>query len=139
MIFYSLKADTRVGEPFMDKKHAAVYGNKSAVYIPAQYAGIKFYPFQQSIVDMIQQFDSRIIDVIVDISGNNGKSTLASLCELMHGCIDMPLINDYKETVSLLCNICMDTDNRKPKRYIFDMPRAMSKESLHGFTVLSSK
>ena len=50
---------------------------------------------------MIQQFDSRIIDVIVDISGNNGKSTLASLCELMHGCIDMPLINDYKETVSL--------------------------------------
>ena len=83
------------------QKHAAVYGNKSAVYIPAQYAGIKFYPFQQSIVDMIQQFDSRIIDVIVDISGNNGKSTLASLCELMHGCIDMPLINDYKETVSL--------------------------------------
>ena len=37
--------------------------------------------------------------------------------ELMHGCIDMPLINDYKETVSLLCNICMDTDNRKPKVY----------------------
>ena len=27
----------------------------------------------------------------------------------------------------------MDTDNRKPKGIFFDMPRAMSKESLHGF------
>lgn len=125
--FYAQKLDTRILGPFRDTDKP-----QEEVYIPKQFRDIKLYPWQQQIIDSAKTFNDREINLIFDPKGNNGKSTVASICEIMHNGIDMPPLNDYKELVQLACNICMDTNNRKPSIMLFDMPRAIDKTRLYG-------
>jgi hypothetical protein len=130
--FYALKEDTRLGDLFMDVIHEKRLGH-GQVYIPRQFRGIQLYPWQQHILDSSDIFDFRVVDVLIDFKGNTGKTTVSGLADLLHGAIDMPILNDYKEIISLACNICMDTGNRSPKVFFFDMPRAVKKNSLNEF------
>lgn len=132
LFFYALKEDTRIGELHMDSKHASLFSELGG-YKPIQYRDKVLYPYQQSILDTAEVSDFRSINIIVDKDGFNGKSTIAAIAELYHGGIDMPVLNNSQELVSLLCNICMDTNNRAPKLVFFDMPRCMSKKSLIEF------
>lgn len=122
--FYVMKEDTRIMGPWTDKDEE--------VYIPRQYRELELYPWQQTIKDSAERFEPRKINLIYDPVGGNGKSTIASICELLHGGIDMPPLNDYKELVALACNICMDKNLRNPKIMFFDMPRAIRKDQLYG-------
>lgn len=124
--FYSQKADTRILGPFRDQDQ------QQEVYIPRQFRDIKLYPWQQQVITSADIFNDREINLIYDPKGNNGKSTVASICELLHGGVDMPPLNDYKELISLACDICMDTKTRNPKIFLFDMPRAIDKSRLYG-------
>lgn len=126
--FYAIKEDTRVSGPYTDK----IISEESNTYLPRQYRNLILRPWQQSIKDSAEKFEDRIINLIYDPIGNNGKSTIAAICEILHGGIDMPPINDYKELIQLACNICMDTNNRTPKIMFFDMPRAVRKDQLYG-------
>lgn len=132
--FYALKEDTRIGSVYMDSYHIAKR-DKEEIYIPIQYLGIidKLYPYQRFIVDSLSKPDYRSINLLYSPVGNEGKSTIASLCELYFKSIDMPILNDYSQIVSLLCNICMDKNLRSPSGVFFDMPRATSKTALQGF------
>lgn len=122
--FYCLKEDTRMEGPFSDKDVAA--------YIPIQYRNLTLYPYQQAIVDSRETFDFRVVDCVIDRSGNVGKSTVASVADLMHGCIDLPPVNDGEKVIQSLCDILISKDCRKPGIVFFDMPRAASKEKLGG-------
>lgn len=126
-MFYQMKEDTRLEGPFKD----SIQDNDS-IYIPRQYRDIRLYPWQQAILQTAEEFDDRTINLVYDPVGNSGKSTIASICELMHGGIDMPPLNDYKELVALACDICMDKEIRSPKIMFFDMPRAVRKDQLYG-------
>lgn len=124
--FYAMKEDTRLEGPFKDTDE------HEEVYIPRQYRDIELYSYQKDIIASAKVFDTRTINLIYDPVGNNGKSTVAAICELLYGGIDMPPLNDYKELVALACNICMDKELRNPKVFFFDMPRAVKKDQLNG-------
>lgn len=123
---YSLKADTRTRGPWSS--------NDKEIYIPRQYRNRldKLYPFQKTIWDSQNTFDDRSINLIYCPEGNKGKSTIASLMEL-HNCgIDLPSVNDYKELVQAVCDICESQELHNPKTLHIDLPRALDKTRLFG-------
>lgn len=122
--FYVTKDETRIDGPWSDKD--------PEVYLPRQFRNIKLYAWQQRVLDSAKTFDDRKIDLIYDEIGNSGKSTIASICEILHGGIDMPPLNDFKELVALTCDICMERETRDPKIIFFDLPRALDKDRLNG-------
>lgn len=126
---YVMKADTRIAGPWRDEFNTE---SKQAIYLPRQYRDLTLYPYQQKIIDSANVFEPRIINLIYDVHGNNGKSTVAAICEILYNGIDMPPLNDYKEIVQLACNICQDSNNRTPKIMCFDMPRSINKDKLYG-------
>lgn len=122
--FYVTKEDTRVDGPWSSEDE------NSSNYIPRQIRDIKnLYPWQQTVIDDAapDKFDTRTINVIVDISGNHGKSILKTWIEVHGiGCA-LPYANDYKD----LMRAVMDRPTRR--LYIVDMPRAIKKEQLFQF------
>lgn len=123
--FYVLKEDTRIEGPWTSKD--------KEIFIPRQYRDItKLYAWQNWLLNKLNEREDRKIYFIYDKVGNNGKSTIAALCELKHNCIDVPPINDSKELMQIVSNICIDTDNRSPKAFFIDLPRAFDKKTLNG-------
>lgn len=121
---YFMKADTRIAGPWSDQDIER--------YVPRQYKDIILYPWQQDLIEISQVFDTRTINMVYDPSGNIGKTTVASICELFHNGIDLPPVNDMKELIQVACDICMAKDLRDPSPIIMDMPRAMDKSRLFG-------
>lgn len=74
--FYCMKEDTRVDGPYTEKDQPP--------YIPVQYRGLMdiLTPMQKEIWDSYEVPEWRKIHLVYDPVGNNGKSTIASLCEL---------------------------------------------------------
>lgn len=70
--------------------------------------------------------------MIYDPVGGHGKSTLAAICELTLGGIDLPPVNDSKELLQAMCDICRAKKERSPNPVFIDMPRAMDKGKLYG-------
>lgn len=124
--FYSMKEDTRIEGPFTDMDE------KPEIYIPKQFQKIELYEWQKFIIESKNWPISRQVNLIYDVGGNTGKSTVASIGELMHNGIDMPPLNDFKELIALMCNICMSQNIRAPGLVFIDMPRAMRKDQLFG-------
>jgi hypothetical protein len=127
--FYMTKLDTRVAGPFSDRDEVS--------YVPRQYRGLmdSLYPWQRKVAESAKVFDARIINVIYDRDGNNGKSTVASLMELFEKGIDLPPVNDAEKLIQSMCDICMAREERKPSPVFIDMPRAMEKKKLHSMFV----
>lgn len=130
--FYAMKEDTRIGETFSDKKRKLDQIQAEQHYVPRQFRNIELYPWQQRIKEMSDVFDTRTIHMVYDPHGNKGKSTVAAIMEILHGGIDMPPLNDFKDLIALACNMCMDSNLRNPKVFFFDMPRALDKSKLYG-------
>lgn len=124
--FYMTKEDTRIAGPWKD--------TDKDEYIPRQYKGLldRLYPYQQKIWDTRQVFEPRKINLVYDPTGNNGKSSIASLCELYGDGIDVPPMNDMKEIIQLICDECMSKKLRNPSPIFIDLPRAMDKSRLFG-------
>lgn len=122
---YAEKTDTRADGPWTS--------DDEEVYIPRQYRGLmdKLYPYQKDIIDSLDKFDSRKVNYIFCSNGNNGKSTIASLCELHYGAVDLPPCNDFKEIIQATCDELYNK-TRNPKGVFFDLPRSMDKSRLYG-------
>lgn len=115
--FYVLKEDTRVLGPWTDKDEVT--------YIPRQVREMTtLRPWQQSVIDMHDVWDTRKIHVIIDTSGNIGKSSLCSYMGCHRMARTLPFVNDYKDIMRMVC------DMPTSRCYIIDMPRAISKEKL---------
>jgi len=127
---YASKADTRISGPFKSITQDE--------FIPLQYRNKELKPWQQFVYDTgrkeCDELDERHIHWIYDPTGQHGKSNLAALIELRHQGVDVPSLNDYKELCQALCNQLMDSNNRDPGIIMLDLPRAMPKNSMHGFT-----
>lgn len=125
-MFYVMKNETRQDGPWDERV--------TEKYIPRQYRDIisKFYPYQKYIYDNASVFDTRIINMIYCPTGNMGKSTLASVCELYGNGIDLPPVNDAEKLIQSCCDICEAKNIRNPSPIFIDLPRAMNKERLNG-------
>lgn len=125
-MFYVMKEETRQAGPWTERE--------TDKYIPRQYRGMleRLYPYQKLIYDNANVFDTRIINMIYCSSGNIGKSTIASVCELYANGIDLPPVNDAEKLIQSCCDICEAKQIRNPSPIFVDLPRAMNKERLNG-------
>jgi len=130
--FYAMKEDTRIGITYMDDEQKQKLA-ESESYIPKQLVIPKLFPFQQAILNTGDEFDSRRVDVLISTNGNEGRSTIASVADIRGLGISLPPLNNSKEMIQMLCNICKDTNNRNPRLVFLDMPRSQSKQQLEEF------
>lgn len=123
---YQLKDDTRVRGPWTSED--------TEEYIPDHLRGMNdtMQPWQQEIFDGFQTKEWRKVDCIVDPRGGNGKSTIASLCDLHGRGIDMPVCNDGDKLIQSLCNILMAKRERTPWQVFIDIPRSVNQNKLGG-------
>jgi len=117
-IKYVHKEETRVSGPW-DK-------DTTIGYIPRDLRGITLRPWQQTVVDSAKQTDNRVVDVIYDPIGNNGKSIICRYIDVYRIGHDMPPVNDPNMLMQAI--MCLD----KRPLYTFDLPRAMGKDRLTG-------
>lgn len=132
--FYQIKYQTRVEGPWTDKDDDLDNDNIEEHYVPRQFRGLfdNLRPFQKQIYDSANVFEPRIINYIYCEKGNNGKSTIASICELMGKGVDLPPCNDADKLIQSFCNICMTKRMRDPSPVFIDLPRAMHKDAMNG-------
>jgi len=118
---YVTKTDTREAGPWR-------HDDPPPPYIPRQIREIeKLRPWQQHIVDDAHIWDTRHINIIIDETGNHGKSILKTWVGV-HGIgRSLPFMNDYRD----LMRVVMDTP-KKPL-YIIDIPRSLKKDHLFQF------
>lgn len=123
---YVMKEETRQEGPWKD--------GDEADYIPIQYRNKlnNLFPWQNSVKDISKIFNDRIINLIYDPIGDNGKSTIAHLLRLFHNGIVLPPLNDSDKLVFSCCDILMAKNIRKSIPIFIDLPRAMNKERLYG-------
>lgn len=89
-------------------------------------------PFQQSIVELSDQFNDRWIHHIYNPDGNTGKSTIAHLMRLFKKGLVIPPINDADKLVFSVCNMLRAKNIRKTVPMFIDLPRAMCQDRLYG-------
>ena len=130
-IFYALKDETRVDGPWDNRSW------KPAPYIPRQYQGLidTLYPWQKTVLESRNDFNERIIDVIVDSKGCSGKSTVASLGRLHYGMLDLPPISDHKELLQVVCDKLMAQGNRNPGVVFVDCPRSIDQKKMAPYFI----
>lgn len=114
--FYVMKVDTRVEGPWTDR---------TDVYVPRQVREIKkLYPWQQSVIDDADVWDTRHINIIVDTKGNIGKSILVSWIRAYKIGKKLVYSNDFRDIMRAV--LCMGAS----KLYVVDIPRAIKKDKL---------
>lgn len=121
-MFYALKYDTQVNGPWSDTTW------KEPAYIPRQFRGLidRLFPWQKFVLDSRTEFNDRVVNMIVDTSGCNGKSTVAALGDLHYGGIDLPPVGDHKELLQCCCDILMAKEDRDPGLVFVDLPRSLT-------------
>lgn len=118
--FYQMKEDTRVSGPWTDEDEET--------YIPRQVREINtLRPFQQTIVDKVNEWDKRTINIIYCEHGNMGKSALVGYLRAYKLARALPPVNDYKDLLRMVCDLPTS------RCYIFDMPRSLNKDRLYQF------
>lgn len=123
---YVMKADSRILGPWHDKS----FENEK---VPWDIKGITYdtlRPYQKYLADQCEVLSLRKIDVIYDPDGNIGKSTICRWLHFNRGTSKCSSFNNYKDLVQFVGSI-FKTQGNKPA-WIFDMPRCLSKENLHG-------
>lgn len=93
--------------------------------IPRQIREIEvLYPWQKSIINKCDIWDTRTINMIVDTTGNIGKSVLVGYMRVYGLARKIPVLNDYKDVMRMVM------DQAVSRCYLIDMPRAMKKDKL---------
>lgn len=118
---YVTKEDTRVEGPW-------TWGDGKDEYVPRQIREIEaLYAWQKTIIEKIQIWDTRHIDVIVQKKGCIGKSILVGYACCYGLARKIPALNNFKEIMCL--TMCMPVS----RAYFIDMPRAMDKSKQEEF------
>lgn len=116
--FYVTKSETRIEGPWSDKD----------MEIPRHLRDEPtWYEWQKYIVDRINVYEERTVNIIYDPKGCQGKSFLASWLGVRGLARRIPVLNDSKDVMRMVM------DCPKSKVYFVDMPRAASKKNLHNF------
>lgn len=125
---YCAKDDTRVAGPWTDKNEK---------YVPKQIRDKTPYGWQKAILDSAG-FEERIVNVIVDPTGNHGKTILATFAR-SNGFVTLPPVGDAKELIATTCDILTSKKLRDPKLILIDIPRTVNPNRLHSlFTAIET-
>lgn len=120
--FYVTKEDTRVKGPWSDKDEV--------IYIPKQIREIKeLREWQKQVIEKFNEWDTRHINIIVNASGNIGKSILKGYCRAHQLAMPLPPVNDHKEMLGIVIDLAKESNNN----FIIDMPKSQKKDKLYGF------
>lgn len=122
--FYCMKAETRVEGPWTEKDFKPPK-RKLKCIVKMEEEGLM--PWQKSILEKVEGYDSRHIHVLVDTKGNNGKTWLMKWVQWN----DLGQIIPPMYSAEDLIGFSMSFPD-KPL-YVVDMPRAMKKAKLSGF------
>lgn len=129
---YASKVDTRIAGPFQSTSNDN--------FIPRQYQGIDLTmsEWQKTMINIGEEecrtLNGRTIHWIYDPVGSHGKTSLSAVLKFYKNGLRLPAINDSKELLQATCNILADSNNRDPGIIILDLPRALPKSNMHGFT-----
>ena len=84
-------------------------------------------PFQKTIIDSADNWDTRNINLVYCPEGNKGKSILVGYCRAYKIGRALPPVNDFKDMMRMVC------DMPTAKMYLVDMPRSLNKDRLYQF------
>lgn len=118
---YVMKEDTRIDGPWMDKEL------EEETYIPRQYRELVLKPWQQAVMEKLDDWDTRTINIIYDVHGNSGKSTFARYMQILGKARVIGFCREYKDIMRMVMDL------PTAKAYFIDMPRAIKKEKLYDF------
>lgn len=121
---YQLKLDTRVRGPWTDKDREA--------YIPRQWRldPDQMFPWQNTITDSLDVYDSRAINVLYDPDGGKGKSTISHICRLKRGCYILKVRGKGENMLQdFLCKIYARKE-REPAGVFVDLTRSCDQKNL---------
>jgi hypothetical protein len=136
--FYVLKKETRVEGPWTDRTVEEDEKNlpRFVCFANVLKDTTNMYPFQLEVLNSgspeILQRDLRVINLVVDVKGNSGKSSIAKYIHTYRKGYDMPVLNDFEKIIYTTCNILKGNKDTNPGIMLFDLPRAMAKNKLHG-------
>jgi len=117
-MFYVMKDESRCGGPWSD--------NDEKIYVPRDIRKIdELWPWQKSLLEIIKVYDERKINVVIDLNGNNGKSTFTRYCMVYKYGQLLPFCNDFKDVMRMVM------DMPDSPCYLMDMPRAVNKDRLY--------
>lgn len=135
--FYVLKKETRIEGPWTDHNlEDQKTDTRLVTFANVLRDTSNMYPFQLEILSSgtveILQRDLRVVNLVVDTKGNSGKSSIAKYIHTYRKGYDMPVLNDFEKIIYTTCNILKGNNDTNPGIMLFDMPRAMAKNKLHG-------
>lgn len=115
-MFYVMKNETRIDGPWAD----------SDLAIPRHLRDTPtWYPWQQSIIDSINVYDDRVVDVVIDTTGNIGKSYMCSWLGVRGLARRVPIQRESRDIARMVMNC------PKTKCYFIDLPRATATNNIH--------
>lgn len=123
-MFYTMKTQTKIDGPWKDIDY---------VEPPPMTRQVKkieengLYPWQESIKDLVTTYDDRSIHMVIDTTGNHGKSTFLEWMDYKGYSYEIPTMRLMEDIMQCCMSIPAQTC------YMIDMPRAMKKEKLADF------
>lgn len=110
-----------------------VYSDKDYVTPPPltrqlrEFMQHELYPWQEQVLEMVQQVDDRSIQVIYDTFGNAGKSVFCEWLEYQQLAAEIPPLRSMQDIMGVVMSI------GAKRAFMCDMPRGMKKDKLAEF------
>lgn len=121
---YVMKAQTRLQGPWKDTD-ADLRPPPEMTDQLRNFLSKDMYPWQQAMLDIVQQYNERTLYYVYDPHYNSGKSIFAEYLEYRMLAEEIPPFTLMEDIMQFV--MCMHTS----KCYIFDMPAAMKKEKVN--------
>jgi len=120
-MFYVTKEESRVDGPWRN--------TDEELFIPWDIEDIKLRPWQAQIAQSGEIREVRKVNILIDMKGGKGKSTLARYCRVFGKGMMIPYVAEYKDMMRMI--MCMKP--REVKMWLIDMPRSINKKKLEEF------
>lgn len=125
---YAAKEDTRVRGPWSYKLEGA-----NDHYVQKRLRSIEWRPWQQKWIDLINaeimEGNDRTCNVLVDETGNQGKSIVAKWFNQTGNGHRFPPIRSYEDLSKAVASKFIQKRVREPRVVFFDVPRSVGKKS----------
>lgn len=121
---YVMKADTHVDGPWSDQDFDEPPPLTRQL---KKFMADEMRPWQTTLKDLLTEEDDRSIKLIIDKTGNSGKSIFSEYLEYNGLAYEIPPFRLMEDIMQ--CAMCIKTQ----KCYIIDMPRALKKDKLSEF------
>lgn len=137
-MFYVMKEETKVKgfERWMDKTTKVEEEDKA--WVPRQLKDFHksgWYPWQKEVYKKSKKFDTRSINVVVDLLGNIGKSTFITWMLVNKLALEVPPSNDFKDILQYLCSTVNQRGrtDKACKTIFIDFPRSIKQDKVYPF------